>query len=450
MFNTNSWLSAAPRSNCFNSSYIQGILDICGNIVLRNGGFSLPEGDVSMNGNLYVGQNATFIGDVSMNGNLWVGSDVSFNKNVSVQGNITTSRSIYQIDGKENMNIASSVGTFPNYGTAATGPNLINIGNSNFNLVSNRLRDSIAIGSDIIKASNPTGDSNIGIGKNIFPGLETGSQNIGIGKNIATSLTIGYNNIFIGTDVARNVSSGGNIIAIGAEAGTNAGEGCTFFGAVTRSLSTSYTKSTAIGYDAIITKSNQIKFCGNVAEPGQEHSVCVPGSMRVDGPVTCTYFSSKETFFEARRNSSISILSTGATVLAPTGGQGSGLQRIYNLNSVLVDAGYFKAPVSGYYVFFAKIGVYGRPSPNQQQETKWEMNVYAGDIPANVENAAEFYVNWADGNTNGRHAPIVSALRILNAGDSVKIVARTNIALTNDPGTSISRTYISAMLLATI
>jgi hypothetical protein len=439
MFNTRPWLYYdSPFTNKFTNTYIQGFLDICGNIVLRNGGFSLPEGDVSMNGNLYVGKNATFIGDVSMNGNLWVGPDIYFNKNVSVQGNITTSRSIYQIDGNSNMNIASSVGTFPNYGTAATGPNLINIGNSNFNLVSNRLRDSIAIGSDIIKASNPSGDSNIGIGKNIFPGLETGSQNIGIGKNIATSLTIGYNNIFIGTDVARNVSSGGNIIAIGAEAGTNAGEGCTFFGAVTRSLSTSYTKSTAIGYDAIITKSNQIKFCGNV-DPDQQHSVCVPGSMRVDGPVTCSYFSPKETFYDARRQGTVLSVAASSVILTPPVGTMMTVRS--NLNSLVVS-GYFKAPVSGYYLFFINIGMYN------QQSTKWVLNYYPGDSTS-FTTIADFYVNWPGGSTAGKHNPTVSAFRLLNAGDSVKVVTTTIVSLTHSTGIA-NRSSISATLLATI
>jgi hypothetical protein len=40
MFNTKSWLELS--GNRMVSSYIQGFLDISGNIILRNGGFSLP------------------------------------------------------------------------------------------------------------------------------------------------------------------------------------------------------------------------------------------------------------------------------------------------------------------------------------------------------------------------------------------------------------------------
>jgi hypothetical protein len=339
------------------------------------------------------------------------------------------------------MNIASSVGTFPNYGTAATGPNLINIGNSNFDLVSNGLRDSIAIGLNNIKGPNPSGHSNIAIGKNIFSNLQIGSQNIGIGNTIATSLTIGYNNIFIGTNVASGVSSGGNIIAIGTNAGTNAGEGCTFFGANTGSLSTSYTKSTAIGYGTTITKSNQIKFCQNV--DSDQHTVCVPGNVRVDGLVTCSYFSPKELFFDARRNSSVSTLAANTTILAPASGiQGTGMQQISNFGSV-GDSGYFKAPVSGYYLFFVNIGMYN------QQDTKWSLNYYPGDSTG-FTNIADFYVSWGNGSSAGKHNPTVSAFRLLNAGDSVKVVTTTTVSLTNSPTTASHRSSMSATLLATI
>jgi hypothetical protein len=76
MFNTSNWLAYGATSNKFNNTYIQGILDICGNIVLRNGGFSLPNGDVSMNGNLYVGLDTTMRGNVNIQGNLVVNERV--------------------------------------------------------------------------------------------------------------------------------------------------------------------------------------------------------------------------------------------------------------------------------------------------------------------------------------------------------------------------------------
>ena len=89
MFNTRPWLYYDSQfTNKFLHTYIQGILDICGNIVLRNGGFSLPNGDVSMNGNVWVGKQSTLIGDVSMNGNVWVGKQSTLIGDVSMNGNL--------------------------------------------------------------------------------------------------------------------------------------------------------------------------------------------------------------------------------------------------------------------------------------------------------------------------------------------------------------------------
>jgi hypothetical protein len=246
MFNTNPWLYYASNSNRIKSTYIQGFLDICGNIILRNGGFSLPNGDVSMNGNLYVGL------------------DASFNRNIFIKNPVSTFKDdIYQIDGSYNINIASAVGTFPNYGTTQNGNRLINIGSGNFNSITTGLNDSIAIGNTITTANNPTGYGFIGIGKNVFPALTSGFQNIGIGNAIATSMTVGHNNVFIGNGVASSATTTGNTVAIGTFAGKNNAIGInnTFIGAFTDVSAVTlnnYNNSTAIGYGAIITASNEI------------------------------------------------------------------------------------------------------------------------------------------------------------------------------------------------
>ena len=243
MFNNSPWLDNISVANRVKNTYLQGFLDICGNIVLRNGGFSLPNGDVSMNGNL------------------WVGLDASFNRNVSIKGIATFTDDIYQIDGNYNMNIAADVGTFPNYKITATGPNLINIGSSNYNSVQGGFRDSIAIGNTILTGTTPIGYGTIGIGKNIFTSLIRGTQNIGIGNSIATSMTAGDNNVFIGNGVATSTTSTGNTVAIGTAAGKSNTTGInnTFIGAFTNANAGNYNNSTAIGYLSNITSSNQIK-----------------------------------------------------------------------------------------------------------------------------------------------------------------------------------------------
>jgi len=49
-----SWLQFENTSNKLNSSYIKGFLDICGNIIVREGGISMSSGDISCNGDLFV------------------------------------------------------------------------------------------------------------------------------------------------------------------------------------------------------------------------------------------------------------------------------------------------------------------------------------------------------------------------------------------------------------
>jgi len=328
MFNTNPWLAFSSTSNRIKSTYIQGFLDICGNIVLRNGGFSLPNGDVSMNGNLYVGL------------------DASFNRIVNVKGTSTFNDDIYQLDGSYNINIASAVGTFPNYGTTQNGNHLINIGSGNFNLTSTGLNDSIAIGNTIISASNPTGFGHIGVGKNVFPALTSGFQNIGIGNTIATLMTTGNNNVFIGNGVATSTTSTGNTVAIGTAAGKSNTTGIsnTYLGSFTDANAGTYNNSTALGYGATITKSNQIKL-GTSNE-----SVDISGNLNVSGlammygyinnkVVGCSYTSST---------------TTNSTVNGSTWRFGAG--KLFDVEEyrelITIDVTDFVpvAPVNGYYL----------------------------------------------------------------------------------------------------
>jgi hypothetical protein len=74
-------------------------------------------------------------------------------------------------------------------------------------------------------------------------------------------MTVGHNNVFIGNGVVSSATSTGNTVAIGTFAGkTNTtGINNTFIGAFTDVSLGTYNNSTAIGYGAIITASNQIR-----------------------------------------------------------------------------------------------------------------------------------------------------------------------------------------------
>ena len=491
MFNKNAWLIYGLSSNKFKNTYIQGFLDICGNIVLRNGGFSLSNGDVSMNGNLwvqkqsvlignvgigtttpqsildvsgnfilrngdftltngnislngniFVGQNTilngdvsmngnvfisqntilngdvsmngnvfvrqkmilngdvsmngnvfisqntiingdvsmngnvfvrqktTLIGDVSMNGNVWVGLDASFNRNVSIKGITTLTDDIYQIDGNYNMNIASSIGTFPNYGSSVIGPNLINIGSSNYNSVQGGFRDSIAIGNTILTNTTPIGYGTIGIGKNIFISMTSGTQNIGIGNSIATSMTAGDNNVFIGNGVAASTTSTGNTVAIGTAAGKSNTTGInnTFIGAFTNANAGNYNNSTAIGYGTIASGTQVINFGRSSETLDISGSVNFTGNINLStsGTIITTNYFKRYTivgFSTSRSGTNTGTLTSGATIpFYTTGNTGynSSIQA-GGFNSGHIDgSGVFIAPVDGVYIFTATaIGVSG-------------------------------------------------------------------------------------------
>jgi hypothetical protein len=458
-FGTKFWIyyDVSNITNKFKSTYIQGILDISGNVVLRNGGFSLPNGDVSMNGNLYVGKNATFIGDASMNGNLYVGLDASFNRNVSIKGNIITNKSIYQIDGNSNMSIASSVGTFPNYGTAAIGPNLISIGNGNYNLVSNGLRDSIAIGSNIINGPNPIGDSNICIGLSNFPSFTSGSNNVGIGTYINLNVASTNDNVFIGKSICETDNVSGSV-CIGTTAGsfyngavrnTSTGVGMTALGAYNGQGAT-YGIAGVIGVGAVNDANYRIML-GRASE-----TVDISGGLNVSKTSTTfntgsilpysTGFYSKSKIVGFSFTRITSPVSIAGNTLIPIGTNGYNSSHI---NTGHMDAsGVFTAPVNGYYLFHFNITFSINTSPTVIT-TLW-FNVLKNATAYNNGTTA-FSGSWQSG-VNINYTGIGSATNVvqLNAGDTISVYtgAGSYYSLTNSTTTSAGSNCYGVLLFA--
>jgi hypothetical protein len=189
----------------------------------------------------------------------------------------------------------------------------------------------------------------IGIGQNIFPALTTGFQNIGIGNAIATSMATGYNNVFIGNNVSTSTTSTGNTIAIGTNAGsTNTiGINNTYLGAFTTANAGTYNNSTALGFGATITASNQIKL-GTSAE-----NVDISGNLNVSGLASFIgYLKPNIVGFNYIRTGTASA-SIPATTLIQLNNTSYYNTQVFD--SGHVANGFFTAPVSGYYVFHCNV-----------------------------------------------------------------------------------------------
>ena len=103
-------------ANRLNKTYYKTFIDLCGNLIIRNGDLSLNNrlfigGDISLNGRLYAA-NSIFIGisggnfqldvsgrsalrsDLSLNNRLFVGGDVSLNSNLYVKQNLIVNNDV--------------------------------------------------------------------------------------------------------------------------------------------------------------------------------------------------------------------------------------------------------------------------------------------------------------------------------------------------------------------
>ena len=88
------WLDSSNISNKLKQTYVQGFVDITGNLIVRNGNM-IGFYDLSLNGNANIGGNANvnqklFVGgDISANGNLNLAGNLAVNSNITTNGNIS-------------------------------------------------------------------------------------------------------------------------------------------------------------------------------------------------------------------------------------------------------------------------------------------------------------------------------------------------------------------------
>ena len=227
-------------------------------------------GDVSMNNDLFVNEKSILNNDVSMNSRLFVFGDSSFNNNVFVRGALDVSGAI-SMDGDVSLN--SSLFTANDISV-----NGINIGRGAGNSDTNTVvgKDALitnstgtkntAFGIDSLKF-NTTGISNTATGQKSLFNNAQGSYNTAFGTEALLDTTAGYNT-GIGYQALKSNTTGTNNTAIGNAAGLNSQQGTsnTFVGYAadvdTNSVGT-IDFSTAVGYNAKATESNQVMIGGD-------------------------------------------------------------------------------------------------------------------------------------------------------------------------------------------
>ena len=151
--------------------------------------------------------------------------------------------------------------------------------------------------------NNTTGNFNTACGTNSLAANDTGINNVAIGGNALLNLKGSNNNTAIGTNTMFNATSGlyNTCVGYGSfELGTNIGEYNTAIGFNAFRTTTTYNNSTAIGYNALPTASNQIVL-GTSTE-----TVIVRGNLDITGNTT--------TSGDTITNAMVEKYSTGPTV----------------------------------------------------------------------------------------------------------------------------------------
>jgi len=116
----------------------------------------------------------------------------------------------------------------------------------------------VAIGYEALKL-NSFATSNTAVGYAALSKTTTGGFNTAFGVNTLLNNVTSLNNTAIGAE-ALNLTTGGSNTALGYQAGRaqTSGTNNTYIGALAQANANTYTNSTALGYNATITASNQV------------------------------------------------------------------------------------------------------------------------------------------------------------------------------------------------
>jgi hypothetical protein len=323
------WL-ATTEANNLEQTYIQGFLDISGgNIINRHDNLSILQGTMDVSGAVAFNSRLDVGGDVSLNGDLTVAGD--FNAQypdnsipaAAIDGQVEATPNFAgdvdfqsNVDISDNLTVRNKVAigstTLPTGSTAlkvtgdldVTGDmtvvsdatiNGLTVGKGKEGIAANTAfgvlslstiiagTQNTATGFHSLKA-NTGGNYNSAYGGYALLANEGGSNNTATGYNALKANTSNNQNTAIGSYSLLRTTGASNT-AVGYLAGdTNvAGAGNTYLGASTDCDNASYNYSTAVGYNAKVTASNQIML-GTAAE-----TVVAPGQVDICGNLYAQY-----------------------------------------------------------------------------------------------------------------------------------------------------------------
>lgn len=196
----------------------------------------------NISGSLNIG-----IGSIALNKNTSGSSNIAIgfsamNQNATGYNNIALGQNTLRdnIGGYENIGIGAGTLDENTGGNSNTGIGAAALGN---NTTGNR---NVALGQTAM-SSNETGDNNIGIGSRALESNVSGSSNTAVGRQALFSNITGESNTGIGYNALQGNVGGADNTAVGHSAYSSG----------------SFSNSTAIGYNAAITASNQIRVGNN-------------------------------------------------------------------------------------------------------------------------------------------------------------------------------------------
>lgn len=293
-----SWL-VNISSNKFNQTYMQNFLDISGNLIIRNGSLTIPNGNVSVFRNTIIsGSTFTNTQNITINSgggsNGIIGNTLNVNSNAIISGNLFTNynsqftnTNIYvngdaRFNGKFLNTAKSNNSTLSdasiNSGVFLLGGRILN-GNSTVSIPLNYSNTAIVSANNVNSSSmyldlplpnNTTGNCNVAMGFTALSINTTGCCNTAIGNSSMLRNTIGNYNTAVGTMTNYGYSNpilqtSNTTIGARSAANTQNGINNTIIGAFINAPGANST--TAIGYASVITASNQIVF-GTTSEIG--------------------------------------------------------------------------------------------------------------------------------------------------------------------------------------